>query len=88
LRREQAVAVIQVLDTGPGIQTVERERVFDPFYRILGNDELGSGLGLSIVRAIVDRVGGSVTLADVESDDAASGLCVTVRWPGCLDRVL
>jgi len=88
LRREQAVAVIQVLDTGPGIQAVERERVFDPFYRILGNDELGSGLGLSIVRAIVDRVGGSVTLADVESDDAASGLCVTVRWPGCLDRVL
>ena len=44
--------VLQVDDTGPGIPEDERERVFDPFYRILGNDEVGSGLGLSIVRTI------------------------------------
>ncbi|MDD2463077.1 MAG: ATP-binding protein [Desulfobulbus sp.] len=52
-----------VEDNGPGIPKEERERVFDPFYRVLGNEQIGSGLGLSIVRTIAQRIGASVTLA-------------------------
>lgn len=73
---------LQVEDTGPGIPASDRERVFDPFFRILGSAEGGSGLGLSIVRAIAVRVGAQVTLSDV-GGQAGSGLRVTVAFaPG------
>jgi two-component system OmpR family sensor kinase len=55
-------AVLRVDDTGPGIEVVERDRVFDPFYRTLGNEQSGSGLGLSIVQAIARRIGAKIQL--------------------------
>jgi two-component system OmpR family sensor kinase len=69
-----------ITDSGPGIAISERDRVFDPFYRTLGSDELGSGLGLSIVKAICDRIGAEVRLE--YSDEATrSGLSVSVLIP-------
>jgi two-component system OmpR family sensor kinase len=62
--RENGDAVLEVTDTGPGIPAEERERVFDRFYRVGGNDVPGSGLGLAIVRSIADRHGARVTLSD------------------------
>ncbi|HMD51518.1 MAG TPA: HAMP domain-containing sensor histidine kinase [Solirubrobacteraceae bacterium] len=60
-------AEIEVSDTGEGISSVDRPRVFDPFYR--GGGEVarthaGSGLGLAIARAIVEAHGGQIWLAD------------------------
>jgi len=72
--------VLCVEDTGPGIAPAERERVFDAFYRTVGTEPAGSGLGLSIVQAIAQRVGARVSLA--WSDDAAQrGLKVQVLLP-------
>lgn len=68
--------VLKVDDTGPGIPAPEREQVFDPFYRVLDNNQVGSGLGLSIVKAIIDRNGGSVALSEPAH---FSGLSVIVR---------
>ena len=68
---------LQVKDSGPGIALEEQARVFDPFYRSLGTDEAGSGLGLSIVKAICERTGARVELAF--SDPVQQrGLCVLV----------
>lgn len=72
--------LLQVRDTGPGIAVEERERVFDPFYRSLGSHEVGSGLGLSIVKAIADRNGARVRLG-FSDDEARRGLCVSVWLP-------
>jgi two-component system OmpR family sensor kinase len=69
-----------VEDNGPGIPEVERERVFDPFYRVLGSDEIGSGLGLSIVQTISARVGAKVSFG-YASDQSRSGLRVMVSFP-------
>ncbi|PCR95780.1 two-component sensor histidine kinase [Pseudomonas fluorescens] len=77
VKREQATVVLQVSDTGPGIAVEEQARVFDPFYRSLGTDESGSGLGLSIVKAIADRTGLKVDLGFTDVNEN-SGLCVTV----------
>jgi len=74
---EAHVVSITVQDTGPGIPGDERTRVFDPFYRVLGNEATGSGLGLSIVSTVVRRLGGEVVLGDGD----VSGLRVTVRLP-------
>lgn len=62
VRREPESVILQVDDTGPGIEPAERERVFDPFYRVLGNGEIGSGLGLAIARTIADSIGASIEL--------------------------
>ncbi len=76
--------ILQVADTGPGIAPEERERVFDAFYRVLGQDEVGSGLGLSIVRNVADRLNATISLAyanEPANEPARSGLRVTVTFP-------
>lgn len=70
-------AILRIQDSGPGIQVIERERVFDPFYRTLGSDQVGSGLGLSIVKTITDRIGAEVQLG-FSDDMKHSGLSVSV----------
>lgn len=72
--------ILQVTDTGPGIAPQERQRVFDPFYRVLGHDEVGSGLGLSIVQTIADRLGAKIDL-DYASEPTQSGLRIAVTFP-------
>jgi two-component system OmpR family sensor kinase len=77
--------ILQVDDSGPGIPPEERNRVFDPFYRVLGNRDVGSGLGLSIVRTIANRAGAEVKL--MHSDERTrSGLRVRVLFPARADQ--
>ena len=73
----EAGVLLQVKDTGPGIAEEEQLRVFDPFYRSLGSEQAGSGLGLSIVKAISERTGCRVQLAFSDTL-AQQGLCVSV----------
>lgn len=70
--------IVQVSDTGIGIAAEERERVFDRFYRVLGTNQPGSGLGLSIVKRIAEIHGAEVML---DSSASGKGLAVTVRFP-------
>jgi two-component system sensor histidine kinase TctE len=59
--RRGALAILEVRDTGPGVPAADRERMFERFARgATGGD--GAGLGLPIVREIVERHGGRVTL--------------------------
>ncbi len=77
---EEGRAILRIQDSGPGIQVTERERVFDPFYRTLGSVQVGSGLGLSIVKAVTDRIGAEIELGFTD-DARCSGLCVRVIMP-------
>ena len=58
----QTMTVIAVHDRGPGIPAAQRERIFEPFYRLPGASEgEGSvGLGLALVKSISERHGGTV----------------------------
>jgi signal transduction histidine kinase len=58
----QPLAVIKVNDRGPGVPAAQRERIFEPFYRLPGASERegGVGLGLALVKSISLRHGGSV----------------------------
>jgi two-component system OmpR family sensor kinase len=77
VERVQGLVMLQVKDSGPGISLLEQTRVFDPFYRSLGTDEAGSGLGLSIVKAIADRTGARVQMGYTDEINK-NGLCVSV----------
>ncbi len=76
----QGRAVLRIQDTGPGIPLVERDRVFDPFYRLLGSEQIGSGLGLSIARTIANRIGAEIRF-DFADDVKQTGLSVAVLMP-------
>lgn len=71
-------AELTIEDNGPGIHVEERERVFERFYRVLGNGSDGSGLGLAIVSEIVQAHGAEITLGDAPGK---SGVKVAVRFP-------
>ena len=77
LRSEGGVAVLRIADHGPGIPMPDQERVFDRFVRLESHrGSPGTGLGLSLARAIVQRHGGRITL-----EDNTPGLRVRVLLP-------
>ncbi|MEX3943064.1 sensor histidine kinase [Paraburkholderia sp. BR10937] len=80
VRETGSQALLTVTDNGPGISPHERARVFDPFYRIPGNEQIGSGLGLAIVRTIAERMGAEVSLAPTDTH-TQRGLRVSMRIP-------
>jgi two-component system sensor histidine kinase TctE len=72
--------VVQVEDNGPGISTAEKERIFEPFYRALGSNVDGSGLGLSIVREIAQSHGATVSVDMAHPGQTPPGACFTIRF--------
>jgi two-component system, OmpR family, phosphate regulon sensor histidine kinase PhoR len=74
------LAEIRVADNGIGIPADELKRVFDPFYRIESREgarPVGAGLGLAIVRHLVESHGGEV----VVTSEVGHGSTFTVRLP-------
>ncbi len=72
--------VVQVEDSGPGIPPAERELVFAPFYRVLGTDTDGSGLGLPIVREIAQQHQAEVSVEDTRPGHQPPGARFSVRF--------
>ncbi len=72
-------AVVQVVDSGPGIAQADLGRVFDRFYRGGASEEEGSGLGLSIAQALAANYGGRVTIAN--RTDGTSGVVARIELP-------
>ncbi|KTD21562.1 ATP-binding protein [Legionella londiniensis] len=70
--------VLEVRDNGPGIPKELQSRVFERFFRVLGNKSPGSGLGLAIVQQICSLHHGHVT---IESPSEGTGLIVKVYFP-------
>ena len=78
--------MIRCCDDGPGIDSSVLERVFEPFEqggrKVNTAQDRGLGLGLSIVKSVIDRHGGTVTAHNVEPH----GLCVNITFPA--DRLV
>ena len=74
------VLVLQVEDSGPGIPEAERELVLQPFYRALGTNVDGSGLGLPIVLEIARQHQAEIKLEDARPGQSPPGTRVTVRF--------
>jgi two-component system, OmpR family, sensor histidine kinase TctE len=77
--RAGPAAVLAVADSGPGIATALRERLFQPFSP--GDPRTGSGLGLAICHEILTALGGTIALVNREQDGQITGLDTTVRLP-------
>lgn len=79
VQKEAGFVILQVDDTGPGIAREERERVFDSFYRVLGNGAIGSGLGLAITRTVADSIDATIELSDARAPQAGLRVLVTFK---------
>jgi two-component system sensor histidine kinase KdpD len=68
---------VRVIDTGRGIPSKDRARVFEPFFRVRGSGGSGSGLGLAICRGFVEANGGHIVL----QTGAGRGTSFAVSFP-------
>lgn len=71
-------SVMEVCDTGPGIEPAHLDKIYDPFFT---TKEAGTGLGLAIVRKILDQHQGQVKI----DSTLGKGTCVTLYLPCWLD---
>jgi signal transduction histidine kinase/DNA-binding NarL/FixJ family response regulator len=64
IKYAREMAFVEIEDTGPGLSTQERERIFEPFTRVTatGATAPGSGLGLTIAKMLTDLMGGELTV--------------------------
>ncbi len=76
--RAERRAIFRVTDDGPGIPPAEHDRIFDIFRVRDGRSSGGSGIGLALVRRIVQRLGGTMR---VESDGTTRGTTFVFDWP-------
>lgn len=81
-RRAEDFAVVDVADSGEGLDAAELEHIFERFYRVpgrrVGEHDSGSGIGLTIARGIVREHGGDLTGSSPGRDRGAT---FTVRLP-------
>jgi two-component system sensor histidine kinase KdpD len=79
-RRAGDSVELRVVDHGPGIPGLERERVFDQFYRLKGGGRRpeGTGMGLAICRGIVEAHGGSLRVETTPGGGASFVLTLPV----------
>ncbi len=75
-RQEGDRAILEVADTGPGIEPQVGERLFEPFFTTRG-DLGGTGLGLWLSKSIVEEEGGTLTWRNLPE----GGACFTVSLP-------
>jgi signal transduction histidine kinase len=81
-RLDDGQPVLWVADSGPGIPEAERTRLFERFYRAKGQTQPGSGLGLSIVKALAQAHGATISLGTATRPEAPlGGLLVELRFP-------
>lgn len=78
-RLDGRMAEIRVLDNGPGIPPVLRQRIFEPFFTSRAE---GTGLGLAVVRSVAEAHGGEIRVGNADGQDHEfRGACFVLRLP-------
>ncbi|MGB3725861.1 MAG: ATP-binding protein [Glaciecola sp.] len=78
VKRNNKGAIVSVCDNGPGIALKDRSKIFQLFETLRPRDEVeGSGMGLSVVKKVVEHYGGYISV----EDNIPRGVKFNVNWP-------
>ncbi|MBN1146308.1 MAG: hypothetical protein JXA78_03560 [Anaerolineales bacterium] len=79
---------LSVADKGPGISSLDREKLFHRFVRLDTADgaQYGVGLGLSVVKAIIEEHGGAVGVAERPGGGSIFWFTLPIQWQGVIDE--
>jgi signal transduction histidine kinase len=79
-RTKLGFAVFDVADNGRGIETRDHQRIFDLFRRAGFQDKPGQGIGLAHVRALVRRLGGTISVASEPDQGSSFTVTLPLNW--------
>lgn len=79
-RTKLGFAVIDVIDNGRGIDAKDHQRIFDLFRRAGVQDKPGQGIGLAHVRALVRRLGGTMSVASELNHGSTFTVTLPIQW--------
>jgi signal transduction histidine kinase len=79
-RTKLGFAIFEVADNGRGIDPRDHQRIFDLFRRAGIQDKPGQGIGLAHVRALVRRLGGTMSVSSELNDGSIFTITLPIRW--------
>ena len=80
-RTKLGFAIFEITDNGRGIDPKDHQRVFDLFRRAGTQDKPGQGIGLAHVRALVRRLGGTISVASELHQGSTFTITLPINWP-------
>ena len=81
-RTKLGFAIFEVADNGRGIDPKDHERIFDLFRRAGAQDRPGQGIGLAHVRALVRRLGGTMSVSSELNGGSTFAITLPINWNG------
>jgi signal transduction histidine kinase len=81
-RTKLGFAIFDIADNGRGIDPKDHQRIFDLFRRAGTQDKPGQGIGLAHVRALVRRLGGTMSVASELHQGSTFTVTLPINWPG------
>ena len=79
-RKKLGFAILEVADNGRGIDPKDHQRIFDLFRRAGSQDRPGQGIGLAHVRALVRRLGGTMSVASEQDEGSTFTITLPINW--------
>jgi signal transduction histidine kinase len=79
-RTKLGFAIFEVADNGRGIDPKDHERIFDLFRRAGAQDRPGQGIGLAHVRALVRRLGGTMSVSSELNGGSTFAITLPINW--------
>jgi signal transduction histidine kinase len=80
-RTKLGFAIFEISDNGRGIDAKDHQRIFDLFRRAGTQDKPGQGIGLAHVRALVRRLGGTMSVASELHQGSTFTITLPINWP-------
>jgi signal transduction histidine kinase len=80
-RTKLGFAIFEISDNGRGIDPKDHQRIFDLFRRAGTQDRPGQGIGLAHVRALVRRLGGTMSVASELNQGSTFTITLPINWP-------
>jgi len=79
-RTKLGFAIFEIADNGRGIDPKDHQRIFDLFRRAGSQDKPGQGIGLAHVRALVRRLGGTMSVSSELNNGSSFTITLPIRW--------